>query len=103
MKYTGRWAHLLSLTALTIGTATVSMAASDVKKAEHAVSGAAHRVSQGYHKQVKDYHIRKARKSARHGRIGAAVEHAEKANWHDTAEHKQGHEARVKEKAVRHD
>lgn len=93
---------LLLAAALSIG-ATAVMAASDVKKAEHAVSGASHRVSQDYHKQVKDYHLRRARHNARHGNFGKAIAHAEKANSHDVAEHKQGHEARVKEKAVRHD
>jgi hypothetical protein len=93
----------LAATALGVGLATGTYAASDAKKAEHAVSGAAHRVSEGYHKQVKDYHMRQAQHQAKKGRLGKAVRHAEKAEQHDTAQHKQHHEARVKEKAVKND
>jgi hypothetical protein len=98
-----RWANALAMAVLVVSTATVTAAASDAKKAERAVSGAAHRVSKGYHKQVKDYHLRKARKQARRGDYRKAVRHADKANWHDTAERKQLKQARTKEKANRND
>src|SRR5258708_3050767 len=88
---------------LAAGLATTALAASAVKKGEHAVSGAAHRVGEDYHKQVKDYHLRQARHQARKGRYGRALRHAEKAEWHDTAEHQQRHEARAKEKALKTD
>src|SRR5205809_7257529 len=92
-----------TVVALGAGLVSGAYAASDTKKVEHAVSGAAHRVSEGYHKQVKDYHVRQARHQARKGHLGKAVRHAEKAEKHDIAEHKQHHEARVKEKAVKKD
>jgi hypothetical protein len=97
-----KW-RCLSVAGLILGTATATMAASDVKKVEHAVSGAAHRVSKSYHKQVKDYHVRQARHHARKGQYGEAMHQAEKANWHANAEQKQLHQAHRKEKAVKND
>ena len=60
-------------------------------------------MGEGFHKQVKEYHVRQARHQARKGHYRKAMRHAEKAEKHDIAEHKQHHEARVKEKAVKND
>jgi hypothetical protein len=93
----------VSIAALVVGMTSGAMAASDVKKVEPAVSGAAHRASAGYHKQAKDYHLRKARREAKKGHYNEAERQQVKASRQAYAQHMQRHEARVQEKALRHD